>query len=140
MKINWIAIFLALFLIGILVWVIVHQIKENHMQDDPMLHHLKQILTPVDPDIARAKMYKSNKSYTINKEKIFLKVKDENGEYYPTNMLVYVTLHEWAHAKNKKDVGHTEEFKRIFDELLVKATETGAFNPSIPIISSYGEG
>jgi len=140
MKINWIAIVLALILVGILIWVIITQVREHHLQDDPMLHHLKHVLSPVHPEIQHIKLYKGNKSYTINKDKIFLKVKDDNGQYYPLNMLVYVLLHEVSHRLNKKDVGHTEEFHRIFDELLVKATETGAFNPSIPIITSYGEG
>lgn len=137
MKINWIAVVLALILVGILTWVIIYQIREHHLQDDPMLHHLKQIMTPVHPAVKNLKLYKADKSYTINKNKIFLKVKDENGQYYPTNMLVHVLAHELAHFLNKKDVGHTEEFHRIFDELLARATETGAYNPSIPVVTSY---
>lgn len=139
MKINWVAIVLAVILTVILLWVIICQVREHHLQDDPMLHHLKQILEPVHPEIKTAKIYKADKSYTINKDKIFLKIRDENGQYYPQNMLVHVLIHEIAHMLNKKDVGHTEEFHRIFDELLIRATETGAFNPSIPIITSYSD-
>ena len=138
MKINWIPIVLAIILIGIVIWVIVCQIREHHLQDDPMLHHLRQVLEPVHPAMKHVKLYKADKSYTINKDKIFLRVKDNNGEYYPLNMLVHVVLHELAHWLNKKDVGHTEEFHRIFDELLVKASEVGSYNPSIPIIQNYG--
>jgi hypothetical protein len=140
MKINWIAIALAIILIGILVWIIVCQVREHNLQDDPMLHRLKDVVGTVHPVAHRLKLYKSDKnSYTLNKEKIFLRVKDEDGNYYPLNMLVYVLLHEIAHLLNTVDVGHTEEFHRVFDELLDKATSVGAFNPSIPIIKEYAQ-
>ena len=140
MKINWVAIFLALFLVGVLIWIIAYQVKEHHLQDDPMLHRLKQVLLPVHPVVANLKLYKGDKSYTINKEKVFLCLKDKKtGEYYPLNHLCYVLLHEIAHVLNTKDVGHTEEFHRIFDDLLAKATNVGAFNPSIPVIQNYCE-
>ena len=84
-------------------------------------------------------MYKGDKSYTINKEKTFLCLYDKNGDYYPVNQLVYVLLHEISHALNTKDVGHTDNFNKIFDELLDKATQQGVYNPSIPIIQDYCE-
>jgi hypothetical protein len=134
---NYIGYILGAILIGILIWIISNQIKEHHLQDDPMLYTLKEILKPVHPIMNKLKLYKGNKSYTINKEKVFLCLHDEKGEYYPLNMEVYVLLHEVAHVLNTKDVGHTEEFHRIFDDLLQRATQLGVYNPSIPIISDY---
>jgi len=128
---------LAIALCILLGWVIYSQVKEYHMQDDPMLYTLKEILKPVHPVIAKLKLYKGEKSYTINKERIYLCLYDENGEYYPINMIVYVLLHEIAHYINKYDVGHTETFHRIFEELLEKAARIGVYNPSIPIIQDY---
>lgn len=136
-KANWIGYFLATVLIGILIWVIVTQVKEHHLQDDPMLYTLREALKPVHPIIEELQLYKGGKSYTINKQKIFLCLHDENGEYYPFNMLVYVLLHEIAHYLNTEDVGHTKAFHKKFDELLDRATEIGVFNPSIPIIQNY---
>jgi hypothetical protein len=130
---------LGILLICILVTVIVIQIKENHLQDDPMLHTLKKILQPVHPMFKNIKLYKGDKSYTINKEKTFLCLYDENGNYYPINMLIYVLLHEIAHSINQKDIGHTPEFHRIFDELLQKAAAIGVYNPNIPVIQNYCE-
>ena len=77
------------------------------------------------------------KSYTINKDKIFLCLYDENGDYYPLNHMVYVLLHEISHMLNKVDVGHTEAFYQIFDELLAKANKLGVYNFSIPTIDNY---
>lgn len=134
---KYVGYVLAGLLIGILIWVITHQIKEHHLQDDPMLYTLKEVLKPVHPVIKDLKLYKGEKSYTLNKDKIFMCLTDKNGEYYPLNMLIYVLLHEIAHRLNDKDVGHTPEFHRIFDELLERATELGVFNPSIPIIQNY---
>lgn len=134
---NYIAYVLAAVLIGLLSWVIYKQVKEYHLQDDPMLHTLKQILQPVHPIFKNLKLYKGDKSYTINKDKTFLCLYDENGEYYPLNHLIYVLLHEISHSINTKDIGHTEEFHRIFDDLLAKATEIGVYNPSIPLVRNY---
>jgi hypothetical protein len=127
----------AVVLIFLLCFVIYKQVKEHHLQDDPVLKILKEILKPVHPIFNKLKLYRGDKSYTINKEKTFLCLYDENGDYYPINMLIYVLLHEVAHSINTKDIGHTEEFHRIFDELLDRATQIGVYNPSIPIIQNY---
>jgi Zn-dependent peptidase ImmA (M78 family) len=80
---------------------------------------------------------KGDKSYTINKENIFMCLKDENNKYYDDNMLIYVLLHELAHVLNHHDVGHTEMFHTIFDALLDKATEMKIYDPSIPLVRNY---
>jgi len=137
MNLNWVAILFSVILTIILIYLIFSQVKEHHAQTDPMLDHLKRVVTPVHPVMSTLKLYRGDKSYTINKEKVYLCLKDKKGEYYPLNMLVHVLLHEVAHVLNTHDVGHTEKFHEIFDELLEKATELGAFNPSIPILDNY---
>jgi predicted metal-dependent hydrolase len=64
-------------------------------------------------------------------------LKDENGDYYPLNMLIHVLTHEIAHFLNTKDVGHTPEFYKVFDEILKNAAEQGIYNPSIPLVKNY---
>jgi hypothetical protein len=132
---------LAIVLILVLLWIVHKQIKEYHLQDDPMLYTLKEVLTPVmynGKSITNGlKLYKGDKSFTINKSQTFLCLYDANGHYYPLNMLIYVLLHEISHSLNTKDIGHTEEFHRIFDDLLEQATKNGVYNPSIPIIQDY---
>lgn len=131
-----------------LIWLVHRQVKEQYLQDDPMLYLLKNILQPLQPffdknypkggvDLAGLKLYKGDKSYTINKDQIFLCLYDENGEYYPVNMVIYVLCHELSHKANTYDVGHTETFHKIFDELLEEAHKLGIYNPSIPMIKDY---
>jgi hypothetical protein len=123
-------------IVAIVIWALVSQAQEYY-QYDPMLALLKDRLRPVHPIVEKLKLYKGDKSYTINKERVFLCLYDEHGEYYPLNHQVYVLLHELAHVINTKDVGHTEEFHRIFDELLDRATKLGIYNPDIPVVMNY---
>jgi hypothetical protein len=77
-----------------------------------------------------------NKSYTINKENIYLCLKDENNQYYEDNMLKYVLLHEISHSVCD-EIGHTQKFNEIFKALLDKAVAMKVYDPSIPIIKNY---
>jgi hypothetical protein len=122
----------------ILVSIILYQIREDLSSYDPVLHKLKHKCRDVHPIIPKIELYEGNKSYTINKEKIYLCLKDKDGKYYNTNMLVYVFLHEVAHILCD-EVGHTEKFARIFDELLEKASKLGVYDFNIPIIDDYCE-
>jgi hypothetical protein len=134
---NVLLLFVLFIILGCIIYWVYYTTKENKLQEDPMLWKLKEILLPLHPEVKNLKLYKGDKSYTINKEKIYICLKDENNQYYPTNMLIYVTLHELAHLINKDDVGHTEKFHKIFDELLDEAYSMGIYNPSIPPIENY---
>jgi len=122
----------------ILVLIITYQVRENLSSFDPVLKQIKHKCKDVHPIIPRIELYEGKKSYTINKEKIYLCLKDKNGKYYNTNMLVYVFLHEVAHILCD-EIGHTAKFARIFDDLLEEATRLGVYNPNIPIIDDYCE-
>lgn len=127
----------ALLLLGGIIWWVTYSIKEHHLQYDPMLIQIKQVLLPLHPEMKNLKLYKGDKSYTLNKEHVYICLKDENGDYYPINMLIYVTIHEIAHCLNKVDIGHTAKFHEIFEDLLEKASVLGIYNPSIPPIQNY---
>lgn len=79
---------------------------------------------------------KGKKSYTINKEEIFLCLKDENDQYYNDNMLVYVLLHEISHSVCN-EIGHTKKFHKIFQAFIDKAVEMKIYDDSIPLIRNY---
>ena len=129
--------FIVILLICGIIWWISNSVIEHHLQNDPMLFKLKEILDPLHPDVKNLKLYKGKKSYTINKKKIYLCLKDEKNEYYSTNMLIYVLLHEFSHYLNKDDIGHTEKFHKIFDDLIEKADSMGIYDASIPPIENY---
>ena len=66
-------------------------------------------------------------------------IKDEQGKYYPDNMLNYVAIHELAHAKSKSiDTSHTgSEFKENFDNYLKRAEQFGIFDPRKGLVDNY---
>lgn len=132
-------IYLAFFLISLAIFVLVaFRIKEKYEEDDGMLVELRQFLQDTFPEINNVILLKGTKSYTINKKRIYMCLKDEQGKYYERNMLIYVLLHELAHVKCT-EIGHTEEFHRVFNEILEKAIKNGKYNPKIPIIRDYCE-
>lgn len=104
--------------------------------EDPVLLKIRDRLAPVFPEIQKIKLYDANKSYTINKTQVHICMKDENGAYYHDNMLTYVLLHELAHVRCD-EIGHTDKFYKIFQNLLDQASSAGLYNPSIPIVQNY---
>lgn len=145
-------IIIIIILISICVILIQNQIKEHHMQDDPMLFNLRYKLNTMFDNKKIYKgnleklnngnimdsigLYKGNKSYTINKEKIFLCLFDEQNKYYNTQFLMYVLLHEISHVLCD-EIGHTKKFNEIFEELLIEAVDQGIYDPSTPMIQNY---
>ena len=122
----------------VFAYFILNRIQEKFSETDPMLDKLRDTLRDIFPDINTVVLLKGEKSYTINKKKIHLCLTDEKGNYYDQNMLVFVLLHELAHVRCR-DIGHTDEFHRIFKELLDTATLHGVYDPSIPPIKDYCE-
>jgi hypothetical protein len=106
------------------------------MEEDPVINEIRDKLKPVFPEIDRVILLKGKKSYTINKKRIHLCLTDKEGKYYDLNMLIYVTLHELAHVKCD-EIGHTEKFHKIFNELLQKASTHKVYDRSKPILKDY---
>ena len=151
---NTISLILAVLIGLIIVYVIQKQIREHHMQDDPVLKEVKKIFTdffnqdkywvyPLEKlnttnVMNNISLYRGKKSYTINKRKVYLCLKNEDGQYYSLNMLVYVMAHEVSHVICD-EIGHTEKFHEIFESLLKELVEDGIYNPSLPINTQYCE-
>lgn len=155
-----ILLFLELYLICLLISFLYNQIEEDFDLLDPQepkLTLLEQKLAPLFADETsyqgtllenimtqqtkrrlrhEVTLSIGKKSYTLNKEDIYLCLKDENNEYYNDNMLIYVLLHEISHSICD-EIGHTEKFHKIFKALTAKAVQLNIYNENIPLIKNY---
>ena len=130
---------ITILLISILTIMFVgNRIREKYLEDDPILVELKEILCKTFPEINNTILLRGEKSYTINKSRIHICLKDENDNYYDKNMLTYVILHELAHVLCD-EIGHTTKFHSIFTDVLDKAVKSGVYNDKIPTIKNYCE-
>ena len=120
----------------LLAYIICVQVHEYYSQLDPMLGRIKSDLLLLSNKVNDLKFFEGNKSYTINKHKIYLCLKDESQSYYDYNMLIYVAIHELAHVLCD-EVGHTNKFYTIFHELLQNAHKLGIYDNTKPIIKNY---
>ena len=128
----------VIIIVVIVIIILCFRIQEKWLEDDPMLIDLKDTLRTVFPEIDNTILLKGKKSYTINKKRIHLCLKDEKDNYYEKNMLVYVLLHELAHVVCK-EVGHTDLFYSEFKKILDKASNAGIFDKHKPLIKDYCE-
>jgi len=127
----------VLLFVSLVLYFICFQISEYYSQLDPVLMTIKNTIQPLNPHIVdNLQFFEGDKSYTINKKKIYLCLKDEHGDYYDLNMLVYVAIHELSHVLCD-EIGHTPKFHRIFQENLEYASKLGLYDPSKPIVDNY---
>ena len=127
---------ILLLVILFLYFTIFRQIDHFVRSRDPVLNELKQQLAMMDPNFGNIELYEGNRSYTINKKRVYICLKDENGKYYNRNMLIYVICHEYAHILCD-EVGHTKKFFQIFNQVLDQATQAGLYNHKIPLLDNY---
>ena len=143
----------------ILLWFIIliivfhKQYKKGCMPSDP---YLKIVVTKVNKIFTQNKTFygeldilnsnrdllkripviPSNRSYTVNKKIVHVCVKKDDGTYYDQNTVIYVLIHELAHVLCT-EYGHTENYYKIFDELLEEAIRLDIYNPNQNIDTTY---
>lgn len=123
----------------ILIFFLLTRFIEEFKKEDPMLHTIRNKMRPLHPEMVdHIILLEDTKSYTINKKKVYLCLKDENGEYYNDNMLMFVAIHELAHVLCD-EIGHTDKFQDIFQDLLKKAADLQIYDPSVAPIQNYCE-
>lgn len=126
-------------IIIIIIFFMLTRLTEEFKKEDPMLFNIKNKIRPLHPEMVdHIILLEDTKSYTINKKKVYLCLKDENGDYYDDNMLVFVAIHELAHVLCD-EIGHTDKFQTIFQDLLNKATDLQIYDPSVAPIQNYCE-
>ena len=139
-------IFLLLFILSIITKKIYEGLSRVY---DKKIDSLKKELIPLNRlfrknnkqyNIEDINIYRGDKSYTLDKNVIYLCLYDEYDRYYPDNFLKYVLIHELAHYFNTEDIGHTPAFYKKFDEFLEVAISKNIYDPSVPHIENYCPG
>jgi hypothetical protein len=132
---EWLIISL---LIALVVYVYFY-LRRVETYDDPVTREIHQKLMKLDPRAQKLSIRGSSQSFTEDKERMYLCLKNEKGEYYDQNFLMYVAIHELAHVISQQvDPNHTtDEFKNNFKMLLAKAADMKLYDPSQPLIYDY---
>jgi hypothetical protein len=133
--------FIYIIIIFVLLFILFSKKSREFIQSsDPVLISIVEDVKKLDPRIKNLQFYSSDEeSYTEDKQKVFICLKNEKGEYYDRNMLVYVVIHELAHALTDviDEFHKTPEFKNKFEELLTKAHRLGFYDPEKPLTKHY---
>jgi hypothetical protein len=132
-------IYIVIILIILLSSVRYFKRQERFHNEEPIIARIKFDCSKLDDIIKTIDFYPADESYTEDKKRIYLCLRDENDNYYDYNMLMYVAIHECAHALTDViDPEHkTIEFKTTFQNLLQKAEKLGLYDPSKEIIENY---
>tara|TARA_Y100000389_G_C17419784_1_gene496038 strand:+ start:900 stop:1388 length:489 start_codon:yes stop_codon:yes gene_type:complete len=152
---NYFYYFIAFILLLYLICSINNQVVEYYNSTDETLQrvikkceplftteyynptHLKTLKKLNNRNILNEiKILRGENSYTINKQKVYICLKDDNGKYYDDNMLIYVLLHELSHVICE-EVGHTKKFHDIFEKLLERAVKLKIYDPKKELIFNY---
>jgi hypothetical protein len=117
-------------LVLLLVFKITMEIRDNFedKEQDPYLLKMVEQLSQI-PRVKEI-VYRSGLKY------VFICMYDKDGKLYPKNQLTLVLLHEIAHAICD-EIGHTQKFQTILDELLEEAKKRKLYDPSIAPIVGY---
>lgn len=128
------------------------QIKENHLRNDPKLREILNAVRPLFHSkdfnghleslntrnlLQEIDLLEGDHSYTLNKHKIYLCLRDENGNYYDDNTLIFVMIHELTHCILVDVIDHPPEFREAFHDLLQRAIELNIYDPTNPVPENY---
>ena len=124
---------LCVFVIIIIVLVF-REIKHIKLDDDNKDINIVNIVNRLKYDIH---LIRQNDDVTIevgtnqmvvNKNHIILNIKNENGEYLEYNEILYNFLNMYSFTFCKS-IGHTDEWLKIYRELLDKAEKLKIYKP-----------
>ena len=113
--------------VALIVCGVAWQLRDLFVHVDPVIVRLKERVMSVFPELAPLVVNEDRASYTWNKHRIYLCVRDREGNVYADDILMNVLLHEIAHTLCD-EVGHTDKFHAIFQGLLDRAAAAGIYN------------
>lgn len=128
---------LIITIILITFYMFYNQIYEHYNHQDPNLKRVVGEVCEHFPKAKRLRYYVGDESYTINKDKVFICIRDKKTrQIYDDNVLKYVILHEYAHSICP-EIGHTPLYHKIFDKVLKRAVKNGLYDPNVKIPLDY---
>lgn len=107
--------------------------------DEQIINTLKYNISIICPNLQNVQILSGTESLTIDKNIIFICLRDKNDNYYSMDILLYVTLHELAHkiSKSYSTEIHNDEFKDNFKKLLQRAYDKNLLQKNIDIPENY---
>ena len=124
------------FLVGI-VLVCIGWPRDDDTSKEPILQHVRKNFKKINPEFKNIPLYSGKGAYTDNKSEITLCLSDPSTKKeYDSNTVMYVALHELAHVISK-EIGHGEEFRKNFTQLLLEGERLGFYDPSKPMTTTY---
>jgi len=127
---------LIIIIIVLVLFTFYTQVREHYYQDENLTRAVDEVCEYF-PKAKRLKYYVGDESYTINKEKVYICIKDKNTQkVYDDNILKYVILHEYTHSICP-EIGHTPLYHEMFDKVLKKAIKDKLYDPNVKIPPNY---
>ena len=131
-----------LFVLGSLVIISRKRTEKynNNSGDYERIKKLQALVSLVNPEFADLKIFPGKESVTVDKKKIYICLKDPvTKEFYPFDVLIYVTLHEIAHvlSKSYSIETHNLEFEKNFQNLLTEAYKVGILQNEVVVPNNY---
>ena len=116
--------------------------SSSTVESKAMLDKLQQAVVSLDPQrLSHLQFFESEDDTRIDDKKmVYLCLRDPaTGKLYQWNDLIYVTLHEMAHALSEGfDPQHTSaEFQSNFWQLLRRAEAKGFYRPGEGLVHEY---
>ena len=133
---EWFVALSVLAVIAVIAFIVSKSPQDQRGQY-PKLAQISANYAAIDPVYGNIPLREGSSAYTENKSVITICLKDpQTGHEYDMNTLMYVALHELAHATTREE-GHGEAFKARFQELLKKGYQLGFYDPNIPMPPAY---
>jgi hypothetical protein len=123
----------------VLISLAFHSWKRKRSSSNQKLKEIKDKLIRVDPRAQNVEFYiDPEESYTLDKKEVYMCVHDPTGGYYNDDTLMYIALHELAHALIPEDTSkHPPKFDALFNQLKDRAAYLKLYNPETPFPNEY---
>jgi hypothetical protein len=123
---NTVILFLV---IAIIIVFLIFLTESYNKTDEIVITQIRYDLEYITPGINNLCIITSGDStYTENKKNVYILLKDDRGQYYDYNTLIYASIHEISHVLCP-DLDHSKRFVIIFRKLLDRAEISGIYVP-----------